>query len=74
MWTLRVHFCCGVPPPPLEKGVFTSYWLIAANSDHKSWKWGIVRGTQKCPKTPAQAMGLASADQFNRRRHKQNAT
>jgi hypothetical protein len=30
--------------PPLAKGVFISYWLIAANSDPTSWKCRVVRG------------------------------
>jgi hypothetical protein len=30
--------------PAIEKGVFLSYWLNAANIDLTSWKCGVVRG------------------------------
>jgi hypothetical protein len=40
--------------PAIEKGVFLSYWLNAANSDPTSWKCGVVRGPYGCPKIPAQ--------------------
>jgi hypothetical protein len=40
---------------PWRRGVFTSYWLIAANSDPRSWKWDMTSmgGPHKCPKIPA---------------------
>jgi hypothetical protein len=40
--------------PAGEKGA--SYWLNhlnAANSDPTSRKWGVVRGTHRCPTIPA---------------------
>jgi hypothetical protein len=53
MWTLGVHFWCGVQPSRGE--VFLSYWLNAANSGPTSWKCGaqVVRGPHRCPKISA---------------------
>jgi hypothetical protein len=45
--------------PAIKKGVFLCYWLNAANSDPTSWKCGVVRGPQRCPKIPAQVAYMA---------------
>jgi hypothetical protein len=36
--------------PSFRRGVFTSYWLIGANSDPTSGKWRVVGAPHKCSK------------------------